>query len=164
MARKNAATSSAPTRYVSSGGKVTMRHSDPRAGGSMACGKNCASRTRAICTGVASVTQMRVEAKPGRAGSVRTSGAGPSATARDLPLASSTVMMRRTGFGVSVIEFCAHYHEGHEAAGARVGPAVPVAELHHHVARLHHDLAAVEHERAFARQHDSIVHGLGLVA
>src|SRR5882724_10567775 len=120
-----------------------MRQTEPCGGGSIVCGSRSVSPNCLIVTGVASVTQMRVEAKPGRAGSVHTSGDGPSATATDLPLASSMVTMRRTGLGVSVIEFCAHHHKGHEAARARVGPAVPIAELHHHVAGLHHDFAAV---------------------
>ena len=50
--------------------------------------------------GVRSVTQMRVDENPGRAGSVRTSGDGPSAMHFDLacmPGPSSTVTRRRTG-------------------------------------------------------------------
>jgi hypothetical protein len=48
--------------------------------------------------GDASVTQMRADENPGRAGSPRTSGDGPSALASDLPSSSSMVTMRRTGF------------------------------------------------------------------
>src|SRR5262245_47218764 len=91
------------------------------------------------------------------------SGDGPSATATDFPLSSSIVTIRRTDAGASIIEFRPHHHEGHETARARVGPAVPIAELHHHVARLHHDLAAAEHEYAFAGQQDAVIDGLGLV-
>src|SRR5262245_7144016 len=171
MARKNAATSVPPTlpRNVPSGGKVTMRQIDPRGGGSMRCGSVSAARACLIATGVLSVTQTRVETKPGRAGLVRTSPTGPSSIATDLPPASSMVTIRRTAFGPSVIDavpcpkcglefarislvkLCSHHHERHQARGRRVGPAVPIAELHHHIARLHDDLAAVEHEHALAR-------------
>src|SRR6478672_9339738 len=159
MARKNAATSSAPTlsRNVASGGMVTIRQTDPRGGGSMLCGSAKGSRARVILTGVASVTQIRVEAKPGRAGSVRTSDAGPSWIARDFPLWSSTVTIRRTGFGASLLKLRSHHHERHEAAITGIGPAVPVAELHDDVARVHHELAAVEHEHALAREQNAIV-------
>src|SRR5262249_50072583 len=106
MARKNAATSAPPTlpRNAASGGNVTMRQIDPRGGGSMRCGSAGASRACLILTGVASVTQTRVETNPGRAGSVRTSRTGPSSIATDFPPASSMVTIRRTGFGPSVID------------------------------------------------------------
>ncbi len=62
----------------------------------MVCGASRLSRT--ILAGMASVTQSRAEAKPGRAGSKRTSGAGPSLTNSDLPSSSrSMVTMRRAG-------------------------------------------------------------------
>src|SRR5262249_44508135 len=86
----------------------------------------------------------------------------------DLPLLSSSmVTMRRTGLigsvTCSLLELAAHHHEGHQAADARIGPAVPVAELHHDVTGPHHDLARVEDEYAFALEKDSVVHRLGLV-
>ena len=104
MARKYASTSRAPTlpRNTASGGKVTIRHTEPRGGGSSVCGRCSVSRMPFMRAGVASVTQMRVEAKPGRAGSVRTSGDGPSAMASDLPSALSMQTIRRTGFTPSM--------------------------------------------------------------
>src|SRR3954469_16427472 len=165
MARKNAATSSAPTlsRNVASGGMVTIRQTDPRGGGSMLCGSASGSRTCATLAGVVSVTQIRIEAKPGRAGSVRTSGVGPSWIATDLPLSSSIVTILRTEFGASLLKLRSHHHERHEAADAGIGPAVPVAELHDDVAWLHHQLAAVEHEHTLAREQNAIVDGLGFM-
>ena len=67
------------------------------------CGSADASRARLMLTGVASVTQIRVEAKPGRAGSLRTSDAGPSSIASDLPPASSIVTILRTGRVLRII-------------------------------------------------------------
>jgi hypothetical protein len=101
---------------------------------------------------VVSVTQIRIEVKPGRAGSVRTSGVGPSWIATDLPLSSSIVTILRTEFGASVLKLRSHHHKRHEAATTGIGPAMPVAELHDDVARVHHELAAVEHEHALARE------------
>src|SRR3954469_394976 len=165
MARKNAATSLAPTlpRNAVSGGTVTMRQTDPCRGGSRVCGKVSGSRTCAMLAGVVSVTQIRIEAKPGRAGSVRTSGVGPSWIATDLPLSSSIVTILRTEFGASLLKLRSHHHERHEAADAGIGPAVPVAELHDDVAWLHHQLAAVEHEHTLAREQNAIVDGLGFM-
>jgi hypothetical protein len=40
---------------------------------------------------------MRADENPGRAGSPRTSGVGPSAIATDFPSSSSMVTMRRSG-------------------------------------------------------------------
>src|SRR3954471_20648426 len=159
MARKNAATSLAPTlpRNAASGGTVTMRQTDPCCGGSRVCGRVSGSRTGATLAGVVSVTQIRIEAKPGRAGSVRTSGVGPSWIAADLPLSSSTVTILRTALGASLRKLRSHHHERHEAATAGIGPAMPVAELHDDVAWAHHELAGVEHEHALAREQNAIV-------
>src|SRR5260370_6464652 len=158
MARKNAATSRAPTlaRNTASGGMVTIRQTDPRGGGSMVCGSASGSRVCVMLAGVVSVTQIRIAAKPGRAGSVRTSGVSPSWIATDFPPASSIVTILRTEFGASLLTLRSHHYEGHEAATAGIGPAVPVAELHDYVAGIHHELAAVEHEHALAREQDAI--------
>src|ERR1041384_3241214 len=100
--------------------------------------------------GVRSVYQTSVEEWPGRAGSVCTAGAGPSARARERPFASSMVTSLRTGF--TQASFCfrlgSHHDERHEAFPARIGPAVPVAELHHHVTGPHDVLAVVEEQHA----------------
>jgi hypothetical protein len=50
-----------------------------------------------ILAGVPSVTQMRVDENPGRAGSVRTSGDGPSWIAFDFPFSSSMQTILRIG-------------------------------------------------------------------
>ena len=71
-------------------------HFEPPGGGSRVCGRCSVSRTPLMRAGVRSVTQMRVAVKPGRAGSLRTSGDGPSAMALDLSFSSMTTM-RRTG-------------------------------------------------------------------
>src|SRR6266852_2497442 len=119
-----------------------------------------------LLAGVRSVTQIRVDANPGRAGSVRTSGDGPSWIAVDRPFSPSIVTRRRTGLtsrAASVIERGAHHDERHEAADPRVGPAVPVAELHDDIARPHGVFAVVEAEHPLAFEDDAIVHRLGLV-
>src|SRR3954453_6872035 len=134
---------------------VTIRQTDPRGGGSMLCGSASGSRTCATLAGVVSVTQIRIEAKPGRAGSVRTSGVGPSWIATDLPLASSIVTIRRTEFGASVLKLPPHHPKPHEAATTGIGPAMPVAELHDDIAWVHFELAAVEHEHALAREQNA---------
>src|SRR5262245_52262025 len=112
--------------------------------------------------GVASVTQMRVEANPGRAGSMRTSGAGASEMASDLPSSLSMQTMRRTGFTSSMAlrELRAHHHERHDHVAALARPQVPVAELHHDVAWPHHQRLRVEHEHALAPEHDAVIDGL----
>src|ERR1700710_735872 len=99
--------------------------------------------------GVRSVTQIRAQENPGRAGSVRTSGEGPSATTFECSPSSAT-RMRRTGFvslmAASLIELCAHHDEGHLASLIGVGPGVPASDLHHDVAGLEHALAVVGDE------------------
>src|SRR6185503_9764593 len=142
-----------------------MRHTEPPGGGSRESGVSSVSRTPAMRAGVESVTQMRVDEKPGRAGSVRTSGDGPSAIAVEAPSALSTVTMRRTGFGLSILfpEARAHHHECHSARRGAVGPAVPVAELHHHVAGIHDALAVVELQDALAFEQDAVVERFRLV-
>ena len=88
---------------VSSGGKVTTRHTEPPGGGSIVCGRNIVSWYSPITGGEESATQMRAEENPGRAGSARTSGDGPSITATDFPSLSSMVTTRRTDFISSLI-------------------------------------------------------------
>ena len=92
-----------PAQNVSSGGKVTTRHTEPPGGGSIVCGRNTVSRYSPITGGEESVTQMRAEENPGRAGSVRTSGDGPSIIETDFPSLSSMVTTRRTDFISSLI-------------------------------------------------------------
>ncbi len=70
-----------------------MRQSEPPGGGASTRGGS-----PSILAGVASVAQMKVEENPGRAGSVRTSGAGPSAIALDFPSGPSAQTILRTGF------------------------------------------------------------------
>src|SRR5262249_52384520 len=82
-------------RYTSSGGKVTMRHTEPPGGGSIVCGRGSVSVRPSMRAGGRSVTQRRVAAYPGRAGSVRTSGDGPSWMAVDVPFPSSTAPVGR---------------------------------------------------------------------
>jgi hypothetical protein len=104
IAAKKSLTSFAPAFLfqVASGGKVTTRHTEPAAGGSSACGRSSDSRRFYSRTGVRSLTQMRAAAYPGRAGSVRTSGLGPSAMTRDLSFSSITTT-RLTDCGVALM-------------------------------------------------------------
>src|SRR5690348_16016877 len=100
---------------------------------------------------------MRADAKPGRARSVRTSGAGPSAMQRDFSFSSLTTM-RRTGLAFSLIiaslvEFSAHHHERH-LTRVGIAPGMPAADLHHDVARLQHAPPVVGDEDALAREQD----------
>src|SRR5215831_12739713 len=148
-------------------GKVTIRHTEPRRGGSIRCGcTNTASRYSPMRAGDASVAQMRTDENPGRAGSPRTSGEGPSAMASDFPSSSSMVTMRRTGLSPlsmtvprpSVLcRRLPHHDEGHEAAAVDVAPSVPIAELHNHVPGFHHHVAMVKGERALSRQQNSVI-------
>src|SRR5258707_3535331 len=113
---------------------------------------------------------MRADENPGRAGSPRTSGEGPSAIATDFPSSSSMVTMRRTDL-VSiaildlrlVLERRAHHDERHQATAIGIGPAMPIAELHDDVAGLHHDVAAVEQQGPLAFKQDAVSDGGGLV-
>ena len=109
--------------------------------------------------GRVSVTQIRVALKPGRAGSVRTSGDGPSAIHFDwawMPGPSSTVMRRRTGL---IFILRAHHHKSHAAAYTRIAPAVPIAQLHHHIAGLHHMLTVIKDQHTLAFEHDAVIDG-----
>src|SRR6185369_14591651 len=74
MLRKKASTSRAPTLafHFASGGNVTTLNTEPPSGGSIECGRCSVSST--IFAGVPSVTHMRCDAKPARAGSICTSG------------------------------------------------------------------------------------------
>ena len=56
------------------------------------------SVSKTILAGWLSVTHMRDDANPGRAGSMRTSGDGPSSTRLDLPGSRSIVTILLAGF------------------------------------------------------------------
>src|SRR6267154_4369176 len=75
----------APSRNARSGGKVIIWQNDPPGGGESTCANRSISVARSILAGVLSVAQMTIEENPGRAGSVRRSGEGPSWTAFDFP-------------------------------------------------------------------------------
>src|SRR5215471_13174803 len=103
---------------------------------------------------------MPAEENPGRAGSRTISGEGPSASASDLPSPSSIVTMRRTDLRSCpdmsdlrlTFKIGPHHDEAHQARLAQIGPAMPIAELDHHVARPHRDVAVIEDQSAFAFQ------------
>src|SRR4029434_7481379 len=127
-----------------------------------------------IFAGVRSVTQMRVAANPGRAGSVRTSGDGPSAITFDFSPSSLTTILR-TGAGALLItvhrsllcspftEFGAHHDECHLAALVGISPCVPAADLHDHVTWLERALAIVRHQDTRPGSQNAVVERLGLV-
>src|SRR5690349_14906717 len=50
-----------------------------------------------------------------------------------------------------------HHHESHEAAFARILPAVPIAELDDDITRLHDVLAIVEQQDALAFEQHTVV-------
>src|SRR4029450_14081415 len=50
----------------------------------------------------------------------------------------------------SLVELCAHHHEGHLAAVIGVAPGVPASDLHHHVAGLERALPVVGDQHALA--------------
>ena len=109
---------------------------------------------------------MRAEENPGRAGSLRTSGDGPSIIATDFPSLSSMVTTRRTDFTLHsfsiqdfwrIFERSAHHDERHQAAAIDIGPAVPIAELYHHIASLYHDIAAIEQQRPLAFEDNPVI-------
>ena len=164
--RKNACdfASRRPCRLnASSGGKVTTRHTEPPGGGSSVCG-SVSGLADALDAAPACGRSPRCasSAKPGRAGSVRTSGDGPSVIATDLPFVvvdrdDPADGFRMFGHALTSLKLRAHHHERHVAASRGIGPAMPVAELHDDVARLHHELAAVEHEHALAREQNAVV-------
>src|SRR4029077_3805974 len=98
---------------------------------------------------------MRAQEKPGRAGSVRTSGEGRGAVACERSCSSRTTM-RRTDFVAltvsSLVEFRAHHDEGHLAAVIGVAPSVPASDLHPHVGGLERALPVVGDQHALARK------------
>jgi len=95
---KYAATSAAPAFpfHASSGGKVKMLSTDPVAAGINVCGRCSVSKTS--LAGARSATHIRCMAKPGRAGSTRTSGDGASLTRLERPGSRSMATTRRAGF------------------------------------------------------------------
>src|SRR5262245_41451297 len=109
---------------------------------------------------------MRAQEKPGRAGSVRTSGEGPSAITCERSCSSRTTMRRMDFVALteaSLVELRAHHDEGHLAAVIGVAPGVPASDLHHHVAGLERALPVVGDQHALARKQNPVVEGLRLV-
>src|ERR1700748_3330234 len=109
---------------------------------------------------------MRAQEKPGRTGSLRISGDGPSAITRERSFSSSTTR-RRTDFVsltvTSLVECRAHHDEGHLTVVIGVAPRVPTSDLHHHVAGLERALAVVRDQDALAREQNAVVERLGFV-
>src|ERR1700704_387021 len=114
-----------------------MRQTDPPGGGSNRCGIGSASRRPLSRAGVRSVTHIRAEANPGRAGSEWTSaGTASDSMCECSPWSTMTIRLTDLASMVftSVVEIRTHHDEGHLAALVRIGPGVPASDLHHDVA------------------------------
>src|SRR5262245_46969815 len=107
---------------------------------------------------------MREQERPGRAGSVRTSGEGTSAITCERSCSSRTTMLRMDLVVLtitSLVELRAHHDEGHLAAVIGVAPGMPASDLYHHVAGLERALPVVGDQHALAREQNAVVQRLG---